>query len=94
MPPTDLKIICERCGEHIEYSSQMAGQSLQCPACQHTIKLPPPPRLSTVTRRLDKIISSTTDFAERAHRAANAPKLSMSVMLAKKFCEGFVQPRH
>jgi len=45
MPPTTyLKITCERCGEHIEYPSQMAGQSIQCPACQHTIKLPPPPR--------------------------------------------------
>jgi DNA-directed RNA polymerase subunit RPC12/RpoP len=43
---THLKMVCERCGEHIEYPSEMAGQSIQCPACQHTIKLlsplPPP----------------------------------------------------
>ena len=46
MPDTiHLKIDCERCGEQIEYPSEMAGQSIQCPACQHTIKLlsPPPP---------------------------------------------------
>jgi DNA-directed RNA polymerase subunit RPC12/RpoP len=40
---THLKITCERCGEHIEYPSETAGQSIQCPACQHTIKLPSPP---------------------------------------------------
>jgi uncharacterized paraquat-inducible protein A len=39
------KITCERCGGHIEYPSEMAGQSIQCSHCQHTIKLlsPPPP---------------------------------------------------
>ena len=42
---TYLKTACERCGGHIEYPSEMAGQSIQCPHCQHTIKLlsPPPP---------------------------------------------------
>jgi DNA-directed RNA polymerase subunit RPC12/RpoP len=40
---TYLKITCERCGKHIEYPSEMAGQSIQCPACQHTIKLLSPP---------------------------------------------------
>ena len=38
---TYLKIACERCGGHIEYPSEMAGQSIQCPHCQHTITLPP-----------------------------------------------------
>src|SRR5437660_6080165 len=41
-----LKIACERCGGHIEYPSEMAGQSIQCPHCQHAITLssPPPPQ--------------------------------------------------
>ena len=39
---TYLKIACEHCGGHIEYPSEMAGQSIQCPHCQHTITLPPP----------------------------------------------------
>jgi hypothetical protein len=40
-----LKIACERCSGHIEYPSEMAGQSIQCPHCQHVITLssPPPP---------------------------------------------------
>src|SRR4030095_11442836 len=37
---TYLKIACERCGGHTEYPSEMAGQSIQCPHCQHTITLP------------------------------------------------------
>jgi DNA-directed RNA polymerase subunit RPC12/RpoP len=40
---THLKMACERCGGHIEYPSEMAGQSIQCPHCQHTITLPSPP---------------------------------------------------
>ena len=44
MSEITYKIACERCGGHIEYPSEIAGQSIQCPACQHTIKLPPPPR--------------------------------------------------
>ncbi len=39
----EIKIACERCGGHIEYPSEMAGQSIQCPHCQHTITLPSPP---------------------------------------------------
>jgi len=35
-----IKIACERCGGHTEYPSEMAGQSIQCPHCQHTITLP------------------------------------------------------
>jgi DNA-directed RNA polymerase subunit RPC12/RpoP len=42
---TYLKITCGRCGGHIEYPSEMAARSIQCPPCQHTIKLiSPPPR--------------------------------------------------
>jgi DNA-directed RNA polymerase subunit RPC12/RpoP len=38
---THLKMACERCGGHIEYPSEMAGRSIQCPHCQHSITLPP-----------------------------------------------------
>ena len=43
MPEIIYKIACERCGGHIEYPSEMAGQSIQCRHCQHTITLPSPP---------------------------------------------------
>jgi hypothetical protein len=52
--PPHLKMDCERCGEHIEYPSEMAGQSIQCPACQHTIMLlspPPPPQPPKTMKR-------------------------------------------
>ena len=55
MPETTYrKTTCERCGEHIDYLPQMAGQSTQCPACQHTVKLvspAPPPRPPKTTER-------------------------------------------
>ena len=51
MPPTVyLKTECEHCRGHIEYPSEMAGQPIQCPHCQHMIALPlpsPPPPPTT-----------------------------------------------
>ena len=38
-----LKTACERCSGHIEYPSQLAGQSIECPHCHQMITLPPPP---------------------------------------------------
>ena len=37
-----LKTDCERCSGSIEYPSQMAGQSIECPHCHQTITLPSP----------------------------------------------------
>jgi hypothetical protein len=39
-----LKTACERCSGHIEYPSQLAEQSIDCPHCYETITLPSPPR--------------------------------------------------
>jgi hypothetical protein len=59
-----LKAACEHCNGRIEYPSELAGQSIQCPHCQRTITLrspsvsPPPippqptPRPSLVPRAL------------------------------------------
>ncbi len=43
MPPiVYLKAECEHCRGHIEYPSEMAGQSIQCPHCRQTTTLPSP----------------------------------------------------
>ena len=36
------KIACERCGGHIEYPSELTGQSIECPHCHQATPLPPP----------------------------------------------------
>ena len=65
MPPTTyLKITCERCGGHIEYPSEMAGQSIQCSHCQHTIKL-----LSPHRRRQQYLSPHQSKRALKARRA-------------------------
>jgi hypothetical protein len=37
-----LKTPCERCSGHIEYPSELTGQSIECPHCQQVTSLPPP----------------------------------------------------
>ena len=37
-----LKTDCEQCDGPIEYPSEIGGQSIECPHCQHTITLPTP----------------------------------------------------
>ena len=37
-----LKTACERCSGRIEYPSELAGQSIECPYCHQTTPLPPP----------------------------------------------------
>lgn len=37
-----LKTDCELCGGHIEYPSELAGLSIECPHCQQTTALPAP----------------------------------------------------
>src|SRR5262249_18468901 len=37
-----LKTACEACSGHIEYPSELAGQSVECPHCHQATPLPPP----------------------------------------------------
>jgi hypothetical protein len=39
---TYLKAECQHCKGHIEYPSELGGQSVECPHCKQTIILPPP----------------------------------------------------
>ncbi len=36
----DAKCMCGLCGQHLQYSPEMAGQQIACPACQQKIVLP------------------------------------------------------
>ena len=37
-----LKTACEHCSGHIEYPSELTGQSIECPHCHQATPLPPP----------------------------------------------------
>lgn len=58
MPPIAyLKTDCEHCSEHIEYPSELAGQSIQCPHCQQMTALPSPftpPPLPPILQKASK----------------------------------------
>jgi hypothetical protein len=43
-----LKTACERCSGHIEYPSELTGQSIECPHCHQPTPLPPIPRAAAV----------------------------------------------
>ena len=80
---THLKMACERCGGHIEYPSEMAGQSIQCPHCQHTIKLPPsPPIPPHNARRLPRLSQALPGTVAPARRHGIFMKTFTSVFLA------------
>jgi DNA-directed RNA polymerase subunit RPC12/RpoP len=36
----DTKCWCGCCGQHLQFSAEMAGQQIACPACQQQIVLP------------------------------------------------------
>src|ERR1043166_2829830 len=40
---TYLKAECQYCKGHIEYPSELGGQSIECPHCKQMTTLPPPP---------------------------------------------------
>jgi protease PrsW len=44
-----LKTACERCSGRIEYPSELAGQSIECPHCHQPTPLPPPPTATKQT---------------------------------------------
>ena len=48
---TYLKTECQHCKGHIEYPSELAGESIECPHCKQMTTLPP----STPTRPITSI---------------------------------------
>src|SRR4029453_7133270 len=46
-----LKAACQHCKGHIEYPSELAGQSVECPHCKQTTTLPPLRRRPRYYRR-------------------------------------------
>jgi DNA-directed RNA polymerase subunit RPC12/RpoP len=71
-----LKTACERCGGHIEYPSELGGQSIQCPHCKHEITLPaspiPPPPVQQPAGSSIKKASSASQKKPR-HNFRNDP---------------------
>jgi hypothetical protein len=58
MPPIAcLNTGCEHCGGHIEYPSELAGQSVQCPQCLQMAVLPPPIVLPPAHRPNLRVVS-------------------------------------
>jgi hypothetical protein len=58
MPPIAyLKTDCEKCSGHIEYPTELAGQSIECPHCQQMTTLPSPftpPPLPPINQKTNK----------------------------------------
>lgn len=40
---SDLKFSCPRCEQHLQCDEQFSGREIQCPACNHLIRIPPVP---------------------------------------------------
>ena len=42
----EFKFPCPQCAQHIECDTGYAGMKINCPACQQSILVPPPPRIA------------------------------------------------
>jgi hypothetical protein len=40
---SDFKFECPHCQQRLETKVTFSGRQIQCPACQHLIRVPPPP---------------------------------------------------
>ena len=39
----EFKFSCPQCEQHLQCEEIMSGRQIQCPACNHLIRIPPPP---------------------------------------------------
>lgn len=40
---SDLKFSCPQCQQHLQCNEQFSGREIQCPGCNHLIRIPPVP---------------------------------------------------
>lgn len=40
---SDFKFSCPQCEQHLSCDVQLAGRQIQCPACNHLIRIPAAP---------------------------------------------------
>jgi hypothetical protein len=57
------KTECQHCKGHIEYPSELAGQSVECPHCKRTTLLSTPPPPLPVIQRARASIEKASSFA-------------------------------
>src|SRR5258708_4498355 len=43
MATSEFKFYCSHCDQPLKCEAQFAGRQIQCPACQHLIRIPNPP---------------------------------------------------
>jgi DNA-directed RNA polymerase subunit RPC12/RpoP len=43
MTTPEFKFYCSHCDQPLKCETQFAGRQIQCPACQHLIRIPNPP---------------------------------------------------
>lgn len=43
MSVSEFKFYCSHCDQPLKCEPQFAGRQIQCPACQHLIRIPNPP---------------------------------------------------
>jgi len=39
----EFKFSCPHCDQHLQCNEQFSGREIQCPACNHLIRIPPVP---------------------------------------------------
>jgi len=82
-----LKTACERCSGHIEYPSELAGQSIECPHCHQATPLPPPlpPSFTTPTpippptSECEEIATTINRLVEAGHMAKAQDLLELAL---------------
>ena len=69
-----MKIPCSNCNQHLEIPEELAGQTIECPACKASLIVPPlaPPPSATPQ------VQATTPQAASSKKSKSPPKASKS----------------
>jgi hypothetical protein len=72
---SDFKFSCPHCDQHLQCDEQFAGRQIQCPKCDHLIRIPPVPGKTALYQAESGLTWNTFVAAgpKRAKRFAPGP---------------------
>jgi hypothetical protein len=72
---SDFKFSCPHCNQHLQVNEQFSGRQIQCPNCNHLIRIPPAPGKTAQYKPESGMTWATFVPPAGPNDPANPPKL-------------------